>query len=490
MKKNVKQFLCLFLALFAITGVSCGVNERSVDEETTAAAAVTTAVDAVDEGMKYPSEIANYDGYEFRILNVIDDMWDTSIQILDLEEESGESISSAIYKRKRKVEEEMGIKISVVKKDDIFKLVNHLNISVSAGEDAYDAAYVCTQSYSAAKDSVYNLYDINTINLNEVWWDPSYSESMSIDGKLYGGMEYCNFWGQIFIAFIPFNRGMMNDLNLDLPYNLVENGEWTYDKMYEYMVPVVTLNSEDSFKPTLNDTCVYGLISNHNEAGLTLFQGSGQSLVVKDKNGMPAFVENQDTFITAYDKLCKIFSEDGFYDLINTAELIGTDIFWNGRAMFSEDSIGCLLGGVARESEVEYGVLPMPKYSEAQENYFTPISQYGMVVTIPKTNNDAERTGAILDYMSFCGYTDVYPVVSEMLCYKGLRDDESIKMIDIIYSTKFADIGFLWGWTTGILNSLADGVYTSKANVTSLVESQATSIKTVIEKYIDEETKQ
>ena len=66
---------------------------------------------------------------------------------------------------------------------------------------------------------------------------------------------------------------------------------------------------------------------------------------------------------------------------------------------------------------------------------------------IPLSNTDPSRTGFILDYMTYLGYYQVDPIVWEAMCYKGVRDEDSIDMLEIIYDPMVVDIGFIWGIT-------------------------------------------
>ena len=57
-------------------------------------------------------------------------------------------------------------------------------------------------------------------------------------------------------------------------------------------------------------------------------------------------------------------------------------------------------GGVAnlstfRELELSLGVVPPPKFDEAQKQYRTMASNQSMTIVIPKPNADPERTGVI-----------------------------------------------------------------------------------------------
>jgi len=488
-KNNFLRFISLFIVtvlLFATVACSSGTSSQ---ETTGIGEPIDIGAETAEEGLQYTAELEQYEGYKFRFLNVIDDLWgNSSVQRLDFDEEPADKLSEAIYIRNRKIEEELDIKIQVKNKLMIFDLGKELNRSVMAGEDEYDTAFICNNSLFNTKNSVVNLHDVQSIALEQVWWDPSYVESMTINGNLLGVMGYINFWGQIFVASMQFNRSMMVNYNLELPYDLVREGNWTFDKMYEYMSNVVNLNGDDSFSPDIHGNCIYGFVGGNDEPALTSIQASGAEFIIKDKDSFPQVNENLNTLVDAYQKLFEVLKGDGYFALSNTAELMGTDDIFvrQGRGLFSEDSIECLISSVYRESELEYGVLPLPKYDETIADYRSPLSQYGMVITIPVTNKDTERTGKILDYMSFCGYTDVYPVLQEMMCYKGIRDDDSIEMLDIIFQSKYADIGYLCGWTINVYNNIVKGLISKNEEIISKIEKEREIVQTKIDKYFED----
>ena len=53
-----------------------------------------------------------------------------------------------------------------------------------------------------------------------------------------------------------------------------------------------------------------------------------------------------------------------------------------------------------REMEDDYGVLPNPKFNEAQANYSTCVSGAGSMVIVPKSCTDPEIVGSMLEGMA------------------------------------------------------------------------------------------
>ena len=92
-----------------------------------------------------------------------------------------------------------------------------------------------------------------------------------------------------------------------------------------------------------------------------------------------------------------------------------------------------------RDYEVDFGVVPMPKYDEAQENYRH--YAWPSFVCVPTTIQRPELVGAGLELFAYesQAVTDAYMEI--LIRGKSTRDEESLEMLDIIYDTQVCDIG-------------------------------------------------
>ena len=81
--------------------------------------------------------------------------------------------------------------------------------------------------------------------------------------------------------------------------------------------------------------------------------------------------------------------------------------FMNGQGLFLTESIGT--AHIMREMRDDFGILPYPKYDEAQESYQTYIRDGNTTgLSIPMTA-DAEKSGMILNALNALGMSDVRP---------------------------------------------------------------------------------
>lgn len=108
-------------------------------------------------------------------------------------------------------------------------------------------------------------------------------------------------------------------------------------------------------------------------------------------------------------------------------------------------------------------------------------------MSIPVTNAQPDRTGAILDTFAYLSNRDILPIYYNVkVAQKGLRNDDSIEMLGIISESRGFDIGEGYGWTEDLsakVNTML--VSTKKNNVASLVDSNRSKIEESINKTLE-----
>ena len=438
---------------------ACGRTAVS-DETVNLESAVTESSTPIETVRSYPSEVADFGGYTFTFLNEEDDFWTGTNHILDYKELTGDGLSDAIYNRNRDVEDRMNIRFEVIKAtmgsaNDERTLMNK---SIAAMEDLYDIVYLPLQAGGKTSfdgQSTINLHTVKSLSLDKEWWNRSFIQSATIgDNLLYTTIDYVNLMGYSFCNALYFNRGMFRDHGMEFPYKMAADGKWTYDAMFTLLEQVPSLGTQTDWKPKLSGDASYGFASQHEEATITLLQGCGVPLIIKDENHVPKINKNIERLLDAYEKLVNTLSLDGNCLLINTADCQGIDFFLNNRALFYSGALGQASAGRMRDSVAEYGVLPIPKLDVTQTDYCTPLSMYTFAMNIPLTASDPERTGAIMDYLAWVSYYDVLPVLQTNMCYKGVSDPLDIEMQHMLLESETVDLGQIYGWTTSFLTKI------------------------------------
>ncbi|MCL2096356.1 MAG: hypothetical protein FWH10_05550 [Oscillospiraceae bacterium] len=383
------------------------------------------------------------------------------------DEISGEGLDDAIYNRNSFVEEKFNIEIKEVN-IDIESFNNSVRRLTTAGDDAYDAAFCPmfrgTNLASMIGENIfYNLREIPTINLDEEWWNQQIIKEASLGrgDKLFFAACDINIMTLQCLEAVFFNQDMIENLGLTLPYNLVREGKWTFDAFNKYQKDGAQLNGADSFRWENGGNAAYGFISYDNSVN-ALIDGSGERYVTVDSDGSLRLVVENERFVSVVQKIeSMLVVSDGSYLFANTMpDFHYEPIFVNGRSLMTMGELKA--ADVFREMNDTFGILPIPKYEESQENYYCHYIFATPMAVIPSTNARPEFTGAVLDAMAYLSARDVTPVFFDVtVSQKRLRNEDSIDMLHIIKDSSYIDMGLVYGITNqfweAIRHSLGEG---------------------------------
>ncbi|MBO5275423.1 MAG: hypothetical protein J6I45_12490 [Clostridia bacterium] len=435
MKKRILSLLLAALMLIPMTACNDPENNDIAENNDTTVASDASGNEA--ETSEYDALVAdlptgNYDGYKFMMLNNESNF---ALTQMDADEQTGEPINDAIYKRNAAVAERLNIDISE-NMVGYAEVTNIMSKSIAAEEDTYSCFW--NESYLVAPFAIdgklQNINGISAINLEKLWWDGDALEEIA-----FGDYQYF-LVGDIHLMFkeafymMAFNKGILADNSLAVPYDMVRDGKWTMDVMQSYMKTAkLDLNGDsvidgyDRFGMTSTALCAYGL-----------FISSGELFVERGNDGIPALVQPDERFYSVYEKILGMTTAhsadyaciSGLTKNLSIYQNDFHDVFHVGNALFYLEPLGSLKK--FRDSDVEFGVLPLPKYDEAQEDYHTYITNLAALCGIPITA-DSERTGVILENLaaeSCVELRDTYMDVT--LKSKYIRDEESVEMLELI----------------------------------------------------------
>ena len=481
-----KSALVLVLVLSLISPcVSCGDNEDTSPITTTSQESES---ETTSDEYSYPD--VDFEGYEFKILNY-SDMWGCYMDI-DLDEQSGERLDDAVYNRNRMVEDKLGFEIAETKFaypgwSEITQIIDMYTNSIMADDGIYDCAYIPVSFKPAIITEGY-LYDMNSIpelHLDQPWWDKSINDAMTINGKLYTASSPLHLMSFDMSWVLLFNQDMMDDLKLEYPYQLVRDGDWTLDKFYEYLTKAASLNGDSSFTYSPDGSAVYGLAVHHDSIRGMIF-ASDNEMIIKNNSGYNVNIETERLY-TTLDKLLPIYSTA---DGISNGSSDGTQnnyymtMFRNNRSLFVTCELMSSLS--IRDMEDTFGLLPFPKLDENQENYRTEVNSSSCLLTLPATLDNPSRAGIILEALTYESYANVLPAYYDItLSQKGLRNEESIEMLNIVRDTRDIDFALMFGLTTDLSNALKSMITAGQNNAASIIAEQSTVVQNNLDKLIE-----
>ncbi|MGM9624699.1 MAG: hypothetical protein ACI3XM_03215, partial [Eubacteriales bacterium] len=155
--------------------------------------------------------------------------------------------------------------------------------------------------------------------------------------------------------------------------------------------------------------------------------------------------------------------------------------FKAGRSLFYNETMGN--AQKLREMTLDFGILPGPKFDEAQESYYNcGGNPYFMCVLT--TNGDLERTGIVMEALAYASIDTVkVAAYDEMLEGKVSRDNDSEAMLDIIYSSLIYDHPVA---NSIISDTLAQTlIFKNKKDFASYFTKNESKIQDQIDKYIE-----
>lgn len=451
MTKKFRRTISGLTALLCLFGtVACSSGGKDPDSETsTGGESVTDSTAVESEELKPDLPEKNFGGREFRVGYHTQD---NTASLLFTETDTGDVVESALYKRNSALEETYGINLNFVNSGlSAGDFSQHVNTSVLANEDLYDICIgngIYFVKYLAASPYVdYN--DIPYIELEKPWWNSEAFADMTVCGKTYLYSPMITHQSVSNTQVLVTNLGIMESNNIEMPYETVKSGKWTLDKFMN-MVKDVYVDVNGNTVKDDEDTFGFTCYAQREPWGCSLGID-----IIGEKDGELEIIVDTKRTADIIDKMYSLYFEQPGTYVTSDYEIKGKvqgdyhrGLFANGRVMMSDMEIK-FIGTELRYSDVDYGILPTPKYDENQEHYYS--SGGGQIVVIPKTNPDLEFTGVILDAMCYETYKRVIPAYYELaLKEKFLRNEDDKAMIDLISDSTIVWAPYVYRDYTGL----------------------------------------
>ncbi|MBO7666489.1 MAG: hypothetical protein J6S70_03565, partial [Clostridia bacterium] len=229
------------------------------------------------------------------------------------------------------------------------------------------------------------------------------------------------------------------------PYAMVDDRSWTIDKIYE-IGRDFTENLEDA---AWNDKDHYGLHVAFN-APHSFFFGCGGTITETDNDGKIRINMNSESNINIINKVFEIAYKPDVVTNKTPNCTTFEDIcrmFLNDQIMFTTFALTDLKN-FRSVYGFEYGILPYPLLNSEQEDYHCLISTVLVpVVTIPVDCPDPEDVALVLENMAFYSRDTVTRAYYDItLKGRDLGDEESEKMLDLIFSSRVYDLGYIYNF--------------------------------------------
>ncbi|MHB1152360.1 MAG: hypothetical protein ACYCWE_03660 [Eubacteriales bacterium] len=453
LKIPAKRLIAFSLTALMLLSVLMSCSTGSGNSKETSGLADTADTSAQETTQLYPDLPAqDFGGYEFKFLTrtlaaAYADWIEWDHRDIYAESISGDVINDAVFARNTKIEDKYNITISENSLQDFSGTVTKM---VSAGDDSYDVVspHISEFPALAQKGPFVDLLSVPNIDLEKPWWDQGCLRDLSVLHKAFVMEGDLLILDNDAMEVMIFNKGMLVSNNLENPYDIVNSGEWTFDKLIE-MSQAVSKDINGDGKMYIQDD-EFGCILQADSTPSFIVSG-GDKLCSKDPDtDAPVITFGSDRSYRITDLINKMLADNDHFVHLHRYENKfpiydeQVKMFSENRALFSW--IRMRIVERLRGMETDFGIIPLPKLDAAQPNYITNNNgPTGAGVAIPVTASDLERTGMILEDLSAESRYTLQPAYYEInLRGKFARDDESQDMLDIILSNTAFDIGYIY----------------------------------------------
>ncbi|MBQ8185702.1 MAG: hypothetical protein IJ037_02390 [Clostridia bacterium] len=447
--KRKNQMIAMILAALMVSAsmTSCSSGDETLNTPTGAETSAdttpvetepeTTAIDLLPD--------ASYDGYTFNILSTDPGtLWGWRVSIY-AEEENGEPLNDAVFRRNTAIEERYNITIANSAELNNTETSANAKQLAMAGDDMYAImSYgVKWQLVDALTGCYINLNEIDTIDFAHSWWNTEAGNLLTQHNKLYVGFNEMNTFANEGLYSIYINNDIIAANQLESPYDLVRGGKWTMDAMYN-MSAAAARDMDGNAEMSEED--VIGFVAGVGSWNAFL-TAADQPHVIIGEDGSYILNHGTDGSIAAAEKIARLINDKNSAAYRNEQGW-ASDSFKAGKALFFE---GCIAEiSVMRDVDIGLGVVPAPKFDENQSQYRAMMSNQTMTIAVPKSNKNLETTGVICEALGAYSSESLRETYYEdMLKGKAARDEATIEMLDIIIDSQSIDVGVLneitWG---------------------------------------------
>jgi hypothetical protein len=466
----------MLLAVFAGCGQSGSVSPAASDTTAAAAQESTSAAEETSAAIEYKAAAPDRDfgGEDFNVATVQPDNPDSLVLTFDPEAETGDVVNDSIYNRNRKIEEKYNVKFLSTYPGDYTKMLPLTKKMTQAGEDTYQLIMLINrEAFSAAVSGYLMAQDsIPYQDLTQPYYCQDINSQLSIGNKLlFSYTDECmNMYMQTICTF--FNKGLVQNYNLGDLYQIVRDGKFTTEEFYSLSEAVIKdVNGDSAYTEDGGD--VFGVASEDDMFYPSLWIGANSMTVTKDSDDLPVYsAPTDEKLIGILDRLTEELKKDGFRTHSDYAG--DQKYFISNGALFLVGCIGWIVN--MRSMDADFGILPLPKYDEAQDKYYSRMID-GWVHVAPITVQDTELLGTMIEALGAESKNYVIPAYFDIaLTNKYTRDTDSEEMLNMVFNNVTLDLGDT-AWYDTIRSQLTNAITSGKGGYASTLEKYRNKVQ-------------
>lgn len=479
MKNNARNRIILIAlcASLAAPLAACGGTNTNEPGQTAATSAQTTVAETEPETT---GPIASYlpatdlNGFELHVSTT-----QNKEKMIWSEEETGDVLNDAVYASNGLVRDAFNaVIVPHAYGTSSGNVTAYVQQTVASGDTSVDlvnghdgASFALTMG-----NNYHDLQKMKYQDFTQPWYPEYANDQYEINGKQYIYSSYMSYQTLAWARAVYFNKQLAKDRNLGNIYALVDGNQWTLDKMLSLARDTYTDVNGDGAR---DEGDVYGWVGFKKLYG---FQSAFVNCYAESKDGVVSMDYDLEKLIDVITKVNDVLNNSAGGYLIGNEPSV--KLFSQGSALFYYDTLGNLTGDLMRDSEVDYGIVPVPKYTPEQEYYVTPTfdEQFGVPVT--QTGERLDAISLLIEAYSSAGYNTVRSVYFDtVLSSKYARDEDTVRMLAIVGDSLMVDLAYLN--TDAGVNGLGRALMYCLTNPNTGVASYIESIKGAEQKRVD-----
>lgn len=157
-------------------------------------------------------------------------------------------------------------------------------------------------------------------------------------------------------------------------------------------------------------------------------------------------------------------------------------MFANDQALFMLRPVQSLYD--LRKLDVQFGIIPIPKFEASQENYSVPVNSWAAtIICIPKDRVDYERISLVFEALAAESYYSIMPSFYDVvLGVKLVKDSTAAQVLDLVFANRLYDIGFIWNF--GNIRGMI--VVPSMTGIASAIQRTEKIVENAIKTFMSE----
>ncbi len=470
--KFCKVLAALLALLMLVSLVACG----GTPADTTKAPSTSKPSDTSDDpkvevGVPDDLDFSNDDNNTVTFF--VRSNGDIFLNEICCDEPAGDPLYESIHYRNIDVENALGVKIVQIPQagsettTDWRTWNETLSTSVLTNTGDYDAAAVHTYCGSVLvfENIFADLYSLGEndggyLDLSKPWWNQNSVDALSINGSIYmaGGSMFITETARAYGLF--FNKDLFNEKFTDEDYSdlytMVHNETWTVDALIGYVSKVWDDVNSSGAK---DDGDVIGFMYEKSPTVATWCYALGLYPTERDSYGEPMLSYIYDPDITtAFEKVQKLYDPNS--DGVMGGQKWTETNLQGGKVLFT---VGYLEKGQdMRNTNINYGVLPLPMLNEDQGFYRTNTVGHVSALSVCSNLSDDRipMVTATIELMAAESYENVIPAYySKVLHGVYSKEEQDSIMFDVILESVVFDFAGCYFPKSGTVLSTYMGIW-------------------------------